>query len=53
MPTHEATARLYRKLIEVLGQEHADTLFALIWDAKGREQVDFQAVYGTEPAAGS
>ena len=51
MPTHEATARLYRTLVDVLGQEHADTLFALIWDAKGREPLDFRAVYGSDDAS--
>ena len=51
MPTHEATTRLYRKLVDVLGQENADTLFALIWDAKGREPLDFRAVYGSDDAS--
>lgn len=48
MPTDEATTRLYRELVDVIGQEHADTLFALIWDANGREPLDFRAVYGSE-----
>jgi hypothetical protein len=51
MPTHEATTRLYRKLVDVLGQENADTLFALIWDAKGRAPLDFRAVYGSDDAS--
>ena len=45
MPTHEATTRLYRKLVDVLGQENADTLFA---DAKGREPLDFPSVDGAD-----
>lgn len=51
MPTHEATTKLYRKLVEVLGQEHADTLFALLWEANRFEQIDFQAVYGADAGA--
>jgi hypothetical protein len=50
MPTHEATTRLYRKLVEVLGQENADTLFALISDANGRQPLDFRAIYGSDAA---
>jgi hypothetical protein len=52
MPTHEATTGLYRKLVDVLGQEHADTLFALLWEANRRPQIDFRAVYGSDDAAG-
>ena len=48
MPTHEATTRLYRKLVQVLGQEEADILFGLIWDAKGRAAIDFRQVYGSD-----
>jgi hypothetical protein len=48
MPTHDATTRLYRKLVEVIGQEECDTLFALIWEAKGREPIDFRRIYGID-----
>ena len=53
MPTHDATTRLYRKLVDLLGQENADTLFALIWEANGRELIDFRRVHGTGGAVRS
>jgi hypothetical protein len=47
MPTHDATRRLYRKLVTLLGPDETDTLFTLIWKANGRAPTDFRSVYGT------
>lgn len=50
LPTHDATTRLYRKLVALLGPNETATLFTLIWEANGRPPIDFPSVYGTRHA---
>lgn len=50
MPTRDETTRLYRKLVDVLGQHETDTLFTLIWEANGRGVIDFRLAFGTPNA---
>jgi len=52
MPTREATTRLHRKLVDVIGEEETDARFELVWEARGRQIADFLLIDGTTPQEG-